>query len=129
MPITITINRDARLVHATATGVISNADMMTYQEDVWMTGDVVGYDGIFDGSLADFSRVNFTGVLAFSQNSAKVDLGTPRSKMAIVVGSQHLEQLAEFYKTAKESLPGDSRTTRIFYRLEDAFTWVSNGAS
>lgn len=127
MPITVTINREARLVHAIATGEISNADLIAYQEDVWVKGDVTGFDGIFDGSRADFSRVNFTGLLAFSQNSARIDRGTPQSKLAIVVSSDYLRQLAEFYRTAKEALPGDSRTTRIFDTFEDAFAWISNG--
>ncbi len=129
MPITVTIDRNARLVHAIATGIISNDDLMTYQEDVWVKGDVVGYHGIFDGSLADFSQVSFTGLLAFSQTSAKVDQGAPQSKLAIVVGSQHSEQLADFYRTAKESLPGHSRSTKLFYTIEEAFAWVSNGAA
>jgi hypothetical protein len=129
MPITVLINRDKRLVHAIATEIITNADLMAYQEDTWGNGEVSGYDAIFDGTLADFSRVNFTGLLAFSQNAAKVDLGAPPSKLAIVVSSDHMALLSEFYRTATAALPGDSRTTKIFHRSEDAFAWVFNGAA
>ena len=129
MPIRVFIHRDKRLVHAIATDSITNADLMAYQEDTWINGEVSGYDGIFDGTLADFSRVNFTGLLAFSQNAAKIDDGAPPSKLAIVVGSEHLEQLSEFYRTATAAFPGSSRTTRIFHTSEDALAWVSNGAS
>jgi|WetSurMetagenome_2_1015567.scaffolds.fasta_scaffold497892_1 hypothetical protein len=127
MPITTTIDRHERLVHAIATGIVTNDDLMTYQESVWIKGGVSGYNGIFDGTHADFSRVNFSGLLAFSQNAAKVDLDAPPSKLAIVVSSQYLKQLAEFYRTATEALPGDSRTTKIFHTYDDALAWVSNG--
>ena len=128
MPIKFTINREKRLVHATCSGVVTADELMVYQKDTWITGNVDGFDGLFDASGGDFSQLNYSDLLPFARNAALVDQFVPDSKLAIVIADAKQKTISEFYDSAVKLLPSDShsRTTNVFYTLEDAFNWLGH---
>ena len=124
MPIESIIHRERRLVHTTCTGAITAGDLMAYQEEIWVKGNVRGFHELFDASQSDFCQVRFSDLLPISQKAAQIDLHTDASKLAIVVSSANQAELAEFYRAAREVLPGESRTTKLFQTVGDALEWI-----
>jgi hypothetical protein len=124
MPIESSVKRQERLVHTVCHGIITPEDFIDYQQGVWQDESLFGFNELFDTRPGDFSQFQFTDLLTVARNAAQIPAIDPHSKFAIIITHGRLEDLLQFYATAKNALPARSRAIKSFYCEEEAMKWL-----
>lgn len=125
MPIEYTVDREAKLVYARVTGVLTHDDIMGYQRDVWARPEVEGFDEIVDVSAVEKiayesgRRVGETASFA-----ATTDSKEHPSRLAIVAITSEAYGLARMYQTYRETTPGNTKVVNVVRSLDDAYKWL-----
>lgn len=120
MPLTWTIDHDAKTIVATANGAMSHQDIMDYLTALVGQG-AAGYRAIFDGRRAVGLNIRLGELAAQSKlvGSRKVD-GCDGA-IALVVDSEAEREMAEY----SAELIGGARLCRIFRDIEAARAWYA----
>lgn len=118
------IQRDHGIVQTTCTGNITFQDIIEYQQDIWINGNVTGFHEIFDAQQGDFSSLSMPDVLEISQHAIQINKNSSESKLAFVVQPGEQEQMVKFYCSTQEINSDSHRTIRAFHQLADALSWV-----
>ena len=128
MPITYYIDRDQRLVVATPQGVLTDADVFGYQQDVWSRPDTRGYDELID--MTGVSRIEFVSadrVSRLAELSGSMDSPVSPSKLAIIATADFHFGLGRMYQTHREIAKQSTKVVRVFRARQEALQWL--GAS
>ncbi|MBF0559834.1 MAG: hypothetical protein HQL08_13760 [Nitrospirae bacterium] len=123
--IEIQIDNDRRLVLATATGVLSEEDILTYMEEFWSLQGVEGYNELLD--LREVKpAVSFSSkrLRDLSQLAASMDVQTTATKFAIVVQDDFLFEFARTYEIYRNSNPQSTKHFCTFRTMQDALAWI-----
>lgn len=126
MPISYRIDRNARRVIATASGILTDEDVFGYQRDAWSRADVTGFDEIVD--MTDVNNVELPvpssdRMRALAAESA--DMDTPRaSRFAIVAPGDLAYGLGRMYAVYRETDRRSTKTVRVFRTMDDAVAWL-----
>lgn len=119
MPLRWTVDHDARLIMAEASGALSRQEFDDYMAAVAKEG-AVGYRVLFDAQAASVDlRADY--LLAFSQvvrDRKRPDVSDGR--IAVVVGSDAEDDLGAFFV---EHTSG-ARPCRLFHTIADARVWL-----
>lgn len=125
MPIESSINREQRLVRTTCRGNVVAEDFSYYQHGVWQDDTLYGFNELFDTRPGDFSQLHFTDLLTIARNAANIPALDPNSKFAIIIeAGGRMEELVQFYTTAKSALTSSGRTIKAFFDEESALHWL-----
>ncbi len=122
MPITYEVKDNGRLVHAKATGAITEAELLAYVDAVTEDDRVFkgAYSELFDASFAVDSRISLDAL----RQVAGMLLADPDARaarrLAIVVGTHMKIDKVEFY----EQLAGGVENIIIFNDVSTARTWL-----
>jgi len=128
MPITYEIVHDQRLVIATPHGVLTDADMFGYQQEVWSRPDVRGYDELIDmAGVSDIEFISTKRVAFLADLSASMDPPALASKLAIIATADLHFGLARMYETYRETAKQGTKAVRVFRSRNEAVQWL--GAS
>lgn len=121
MPITYTIDRTRRTVYASASGVLTPKDLFTYQNEVWSSPELRGYDECVDmQAVTDIEAATDSNMKALAELSARMDDPSAKSKFAIIAREDLHYGLARMYGTYRSMQPKSTRTLAIFRKREDA---------
>jgi len=122
MALSWTVSHAHRLVHATASGSLTLADLRRFIEDV-RDGGLRPYAKLVDTS---FSTVELTAadIRALSKvHFSGVDLSQPRGPTALVVDSQSALDVGMLYD---QRSTGSNRALAIFADRQQALEWLNN---
>ena len=123
MPIEYSIEHERRLVWAAGQGVLTDADIVGYQREVWSRCDVAGYDEVLDMSVVDrialppAGRVQQLAVLAASMAAAP-------SRLAIVAAQDLAFGLGRMYEAHRHLSEKGSTHVRVVRTVADALIFL-----
>ena len=126
MPISYRIDRDARRVIATASGILSDEDVFGYQRDAWSRADVAGFDEIVDMTGVNNVELPVPSsdrMRALAAESADMDAPQP-SRFAIVAPGDLAYGLGRMYAVYRETNGGSTKTVRVFRTMDEAVAWL-----
>ncbi len=125
MPIHVEIDAKARTVRTTYVGRVRRADVLDYMYEHWESGALDGFDELTDMRRAEFDQLSFADLLSLAQETLKEDRASAGSRLALVVSSPEALQKADFFASARETLPQTGREIRVFESLEEAERWIT----
>ena len=127
MPISFRVDRARRLRYATATGVITDADLLTILGAVLDDPDYdASLDQLFDGSGIEGLDVSTEAVREIAQRLGVADRAIPegvRPKTAIVAPTDAAFGLARMYQTYR-GLEAPRKDYLVCRTIEEARAWL-----
>jgi hypothetical protein len=125
MPITYHIDHDQRVVVAIPHGVLTDADVFAYQQEVWSRPDTRGYDELID--MTGVSQIEFISadrVSDLANLSASMDSPASPSKLAIIAKAKLHFGLGRMYQTHREMARQSTKVVRVFRDRQAALQWL-----
>jgi hypothetical protein len=123
VPLQINIDRDKRLVHTAADGVILLPDILAYLDKVAAEG-CMPFGKLFDATGARFELSDDDMMVLGARVSAYAAMD-PRGPIALVVGSDADNVLGQRFA----NLGGAQRPIRLFRTMDPARTWLARETS
>jgi hypothetical protein len=121
------VDHERRLVHVTASGVITPEALFEYQKAAWSDPVVTGYDELVDMSgVESVEAPSPSNVSALAGFSAKMDGPTKPTKLAIVAADDLLFGLGRMYQAYREMKPGSNKEVAVFRSMPDALAWLGH---
>jgi hypothetical protein len=120
VPLQINIDRDGRLVHTKAEGVIPLPEILAYLDRV-ATEDCMAYAKLFDATQARFELSDDDMMVLGARVSAYAAM-EPRGPIALVVGSDADNVLGHRFA----NLGGARRPLQLFRTLDAARAWLAD---
>lgn len=125
MPLDYRIDRERRVVFATATRTLSDEDVFTYQREAWSRTDLAGYDEVVDLSLVeDLVLSSGDRVRALAELAAAMDVPGSSSKLAIVAPQDLAYGFARMFETYRTMNPGGGKVVSVFRSMQAALDWL-----
>jgi hypothetical protein len=129
MPIDYRIHFDRRRVVATASGILTDADVFGYQREVWSRDDVAGFDEIVDMTAVDNVELPVPSserMRTLAAESAERDVPAA-SRFAIVAPGDLAYGLGRMYAVYRETDRRSTKEVRVFRRMDEALSWLEEG--
>lgn len=125
MPIEYRVDHERRLVHATARGTMTDADVFGYQREAWSRPDVAGYHELVDMSEVEHIIVPSAGRLKeLVDLAAGMDLPHTPSRFAIVAPDKLSYDLGRFFQAYRELDPRSTKQINVFKTMPEALDWL-----
>jgi hypothetical protein len=125
MPIPYHIYHDKRLVVATPSGVLTDADVFDYQQEVWSQPDTRGYNEFID--MTGVSQIDFVSadrVNYLAEISGRMDSPESPSKLAILATSELSFGLGRMYEAYRNMTKPGTKVVRVFRTRQEALQWL-----
>ena len=130
MPVTYEIDHGQRLVIATPHGVLIDADIFRYQQEVWSRADVKGYDELIDmNGVSEIEFISTKRVAFLADLSASMDPPALVSKLAIIATTDLHYGLARMYETYRETAKQGTKAVRVFRNRSEALQWLGTNVT
>jgi hypothetical protein len=127
VPLAYRIDHEQRLVHVTASGVITAETLFGYQKEVWSDPAIAGYDELVDMSGVEGVQAPLpSNVSALAAFSARMDASAKPTKLAIVARDDLLFGLGRMYQAYREMKPGSNKEVAVFRSMPDALAWLGH---
>jgi len=125
MPIAYRVNHDARVVVVAAHGILTDADVFGYQQDVWSRRDVIGYDELIDmGGATAIAVPSVDRVRDLAQLAADMDTDATRSRLAIVAAADLAFGLGRMFQTYRHLNPRSTKEVGVFRTVHEALAFL-----
>ena len=125
MPLDYRIDRERRIVFATATRTLSDEDVFAYQREVWSRGDLAGYDEIVDVGLAEDLVVSSGDrVRALADLASAMDVPGASSRLAIVAPQDLAYGFARMFETYRTMNQSGVKVVSVFRSMQAALDWL-----
>ncbi len=114
---------------ASGHGTFSDADMYSYQLDVWSRPDVAGYNELMD--MTDVKHIALPSVgrmRQIAELAAKMDVLTTKSKFAIVAPDDLAFGLARMFASFRGSDERSTKEVGVFRSQAEAFEFLGISA-
>jgi len=126
MPIEYRIDHQNRIVFAKGLGVMTDADVFGYQQEVWSRPEVEGYNELVDmDSVTRIDLPSTDRVAALAMKSAIMDSRFYASKFAIVASQDVSFALGRMFQAYREMDPRSTKQVEVFRSLDQALNWLS----
>jgi hypothetical protein len=125
VPIAYRIDRDKRLVVARGYGLFSPGDVFDYQTTAWSDPAIAGFDELID--MTDVTEVSLPSahrIQELASVAARMDVGTLRSRFAIVAPTDLAYGLGRMFKVYREADERGSKVVGVFRTLEEALLFL-----
>ena len=131
MPLEYRIDRERRVVFATAARTLSDEDLFVYQREVWSRSDLTGYDEVVDlGQVEGFVQASGDRVRALAELASAMDEpGASSSKVAIVAPQDLAYGFARMFETYRTLNQSGSKVVSVFRSMQAALDWLRAGGS
>ena len=130
MPLEYRIDRERRVVFATAARTLSDEDVLAYQREVRAHSDLAGYDQIVDLSqVEDLVLPSGDRVRALAELSSAMDVSGASSKVAIVAPQDLAYGLARMFETHRTLNQRGSKVMSVFRSMQAALDWLRAAGS
>jgi hypothetical protein len=125
MPLEYRIDQARRVVFATATGLLSDQDLFTYQREVWSRGELAGYDEVVDfGAVEDLVLSSGDRLRALADLASTMDVPGASSRLAIVAPQDFAYGLARMFETYRTMNQHGSKVVSVFRSMQAALDWL-----
>ena len=126
MPLEYRIDRERRVVFATATRTLSDEDVFAYQREVWSHSDLAGYDEVVDlGLVEDLVLSSGDRVRALAELASAMDApGASSSKVAIVAPQDLAYGFARMFETYRTMNQSGAKIVQVFRSMRAALGWL-----
>jgi hypothetical protein len=128
MPITYRVDNARRRVVATASGILTEADVFGYQQEAWSNPELAGFDEIVDMTgvveivLASPASDQLRNLAA---TSADMDVPTS-SRFAIVAPGDLAYGLGRMYGVYRDLDRRSTKQVRVFRTMDEAVAWLDD---
>ena len=114
-------------MHATLEGLLTNADVFGYQNEVWSRPDVAGYDELIDATaVTGFEPVSAERVHYLARVSAQMDAPPHPSKLAIVAPGEAQFGMGRMYQIYRELETKGTKVIKVFRSGDEARKWLGD---
>jgi hypothetical protein len=125
MPIDYRVDHALRRVVARGLGLLTDADFVSYQRELWSQPGVTGYDEIVDmRDVTDIEDVSSERIFELANLSASMDDRNSRSRFAIVAPSDLHFGLARMYGSYRNLHATGTKQVNVFRSMEEAECWL-----
>ena len=126
MPLEYRIDRERRVVFATASRTLSDEDVFTYQREAWSRSDLAGYDEVVDlGLVEDLVMASGDRVRALAELASAMEVpGASSSKLAIVAPQDLAYGFARMFETYRTMNQGGAKLVSVFRSMQAALDWL-----
>jgi hypothetical protein len=125
MPIAYRVDHDARVVIAAGHGVLTDADVFDYQQEVWGRSDVAGYDELVDMTqVTQIALPSVDRVQDLAHLSVRMDDKYSRSRFAIVAPTDIAFGLGRMFQTFREMDRSSTKQVGVFRTMEEALSFL-----
>ena len=127
MPVDYYIDHKRRLIRARGKGVLTEGDILNYQQKVFSTPEVRGYDELVE--MADVSEFEVPDATSLSvrklaSEAAAMDPPDTPSKFAVVATDLLAFGLSRMFQTYRGLDPRSTKKVELFSNLEDALAYL-----
>jgi hypothetical protein len=125
MPLDYRIDRERRVVFATAARALSDDDVFAYQREVWSRGDLAGFDEVVDlGAVEDLVVSSGDRVRALAELASTMDVPGAPSRLAIVAPQDFAYGFARMFETYRTMNPRGAKAVSVFRSMQAALDWL-----
>jgi len=125
MPLDYRIDRERRVVFATATRTLSDEDVSAYQREIWSGGDLAGYDEIVDlGPAEELVMSSGDSVRALADLATAMDVPGASSRLAIVAPHDLAYGFARMFETYRTMNQSGAKIVSVFRSMQAALHWL-----
>ena len=126
MPLEYRINHERRLVHVTASGVITPETLFGYQKEAWSDPAIEGFDELVDMSAVDSVEApSPSNVSALAGYSAKMEHRQAHQARHRRRRRSPLWPRADV-SGVREMKPGSTKEVAVFRTMPDALAWLGH---
>jgi hypothetical protein len=125
MPIEFYVDHERRTVFAKGRGVLTNDELVNYQQQVWSRPEVAGFDELMDMSVVkEIGGLSTAGVQELADLSAAMDRTDVATRFAVVAPDDLAFGLARMYGAYRETSPHSTKQVAVFRTRADALRWL-----
>jgi hypothetical protein len=125
MPITYRVHHNARLVVAAGQGILTDADVFGYQQDVWSRTDVAGYDELVDMTqVTQIALPSPDRVRELAKLAARMDDTESKTRFAIVAAADVAFGLGRMFQSYRELDRRSTKEVGVFRTMEEALAFL-----
>jgi hypothetical protein len=125
MPIAYRVDHEARVVIAAGHGVLTDAEVFDYQQEVWGRSDVTGYDELVDMTqVTQIALPSVDRVQDLAQLSVRMDDKYSRSRFAIVAPTDIAFGLGRMFQAFREMDRSSTKQVGVFRTMEEALSFL-----
>ena len=124
MPISVSINNDAQVVHTRCSGPFLPEELINYFKNTWGSEIYANYHEIFDVRDMEIQGAEFTSLLMIAKTSTKTFYDNPTTRKAIIVRNSEQKNFMDFYQSARSLLSIPGSTVKTFDSLDQAKDWL-----
>ena len=125
MPLEYRIDRERRVVFATAARTLSDEDVFAYQREAWSNSDLAGYDEVVDlGLVEDLVLSSGDRVRALAELASAMDVPGASSRLAIVAPQDLAYGFARMFETYRTMNQGGPKIVSVFRSMRAALEWL-----
>ena len=125
MPLDYRIDRDRRVVTATASRILSDEEVFAYQREVWSRSDLAGFDEIVDLSpVEDLVLSSGDRVRELAELASAMDVPEAPSKLAIVASQDLAYGFARMFEAYRTLNARGARDVAVFRSMQAARDWL-----
>ncbi len=125
MPIAYRVDPEARTVVAAGHGVLTDADVLGNQREVWARPEVSGYDGLIDMSrVARIDLPSADRVRDLARLSARMDATASSSRLAVVAPEDLAFGPGRMFQAHRRLDRRSRKEVGVFRTLEEALAFL-----
>jgi hypothetical protein len=125
MPLEYRIDRELRVVFATASRVLLDEDVFAYQREVWSQSDLAGYNEVVDLSpVEDLVLSSGDRVRALAELASAMDVSGASSKLAIVAPQDLAYGFARMFESYRTMNLSGGKAVSVFRSMQAALDWL-----
>jgi len=125
MPLDYRIDRERRVVFATAPRILTEEDVFAYQREAWSHGEFAGYDEVVDlGLVEELVLSSGDRVRALADLASSMDVPGVSSRVAIVAPHDLAYGFARMFETYRAMGQTGSKVVSVFRSMLAALEWL-----
>jgi hypothetical protein len=125
MPIVYRVDHESRVVVAAGKGTLTDADVFSYQREVWSRADVAGYNELIDMTgVKQISLPSAERVRDLAELAAGMDNNASKSRLAIVASGDGAFGLGRMFQSYRELNPQSTKEVGVFRTMPGALAWL-----
>jgi hypothetical protein len=125
MPITYRVYHDAHVVVAAGHGILTDADVFGYQQDVWSRKDVAGYNELIDMTrVTQIALPSADRVRDLAKQAARMDDAKSKTRFAIVAATDVAFGLGRMFQSYRELDQRSTKEVGVFRTMEEALAFL-----
>lgn len=125
MSVTSVVYKESCFVYTTCTGLLTREALINYQDAVWQTPEIYGFNELIDFTQADSGAITFDDLVVVAKNAVQLKSLAPGSKAAFVLATEEAAVFVRFYCKMREILPGRrQRQVKRMYVVDEALEWL-----